>query len=665
MREKNTAAYDTQAALDEIEANIGQAMAFLTTTNAVVAPQGKDNTTGAAFTNTNGAGQPDTLIIRSAATTTRFNDPNRELIFLGAGACDSKNPLYTHYTVYFVADDWETATTDDNALFKRTIVPQEAACKTAWQKGSCDPVDVVPANAATCKVRDERLVGGMSTFEVKYYANSAAADNAPLADSAANSASDVAVDIGVAKQTAGSNVTYSGSVRTSSLNVQASETDVVTAPARTPIAYSRTNDGPEPYKNTFTWDRVGNATSYTAKYRIGGGAEQTQSIPQPGSGTTVSFSVDASHRKQSIQLTALNIVTGNGELAYGALPAVPSIPSWNECTPLNGWANYDTTYNSLGFTKTSSGAVGLKGLVRSGPLWDFGAGTQASRRICTLPVGFRPANHLIFNGVANDPNGTHGNGSARIDILTNGNVFVSGGSNPAQTNGFVSLDGIIFMTSDGNPNWEHRVWTGGWYYNSYSDNYPDLDVWKDSEKRVWVQGLASGGPAGVAMASLPGGTFPSGTMHYNISGGNVGVAVNLSTGIQSRSPHGSYLSTQLLYYAADAPQPGLPFYNGWYNYNNGFTAAACKQGTDDIVILQGLVAGGNQAAGGMTHVGGCGPTPYMSTGRRALFTAWRNGETQGRVDLPANGQTPGGGYLYPMQTDPGWTALDGVHYIAN
>lgn len=154
-----------------------------------------------------------------------------------------------------------------------------------------------------------------------------------------------------------------------------------------------------------------------------------------------------------------------------------------------------------------------------------------------------------------------------------------------------------------------------------------------------------------------------GSFHIQTSADNRGGAVNIngSPAIQSRPSYGNYISTQFLYYATGGLHD-LALYNGWYNYSNGWSLAKCYKGVDDIVIIQGLVAGGNAAAGGMAGVHGCGGsngTPLMSTGRRALFGAWKNWEQQGRVDLPTDG------YLYPLASDPGWTSLDGIHYIAD
>ncbi|PSB22155.1 hypothetical protein C7B65_01755 [Phormidesmis priestleyi ULC007] len=95
---------------------------------------------------------------------------------------------------------------------------------------------------------------------------------------------------------------------------------------------------------------------------------------------------------------------------------------WQTPTLQNGWVNYDTTYNSAAYFKDSLGIVHLKGLVKAG------TGT-----IFTLPVGYRPLNQEL-HAVA-----THPNEMGRIDILTNGQVYMQKGNNA-----WISLDGITF-----------------------------------------------------------------------------------------------------------------------------------------------------------------------------------------------------------------------------
>jgi len=642
IREKNAVTYDTQTAFDDIESGVARANGFLYTTGAVASPQGSNNGTN-AFTNDTA---DSVLIMTTAATTSDPNSASRALIYTGTGACDSRNPIYSYTTVYFLALDPDTvANTTDKALYRRTILPQVPACATAWQKGSCAEA-VVSSNRTICKTSDEKLLGNVATFNVSFYngTSSVAKENANTADS-------VSLNINSSKQVSGSPVSYNSTLTTTSQNITTSGTTATPAPLPS-ISWTRNDMGANPYTTTFPWQARGNATSYTVTPTVGGVVKAPQTIPA----SQTSFDLDAGARKRAVSIK-LDVTTASGSYTYGT-QAATATPSWNECTPYGGWQNYDGTYNTIGFTKTSSGAIGLKGLIRSGPL-----GNTA----CYLPAGFRTPNHLIFNGVAYDPNGMGGNGSARIDIYPDGAVIPIGGSNTAYTNGFVSLDGIIFMpgtavnssgTSLSTP-WTASAgtWVSPCYYNSYGgDTYPNLGYWKDDRSRVWVQGLATGCNASQNMANLPSNMYPTnGSMHYPVSADNRGGAVNIGGNISSRPSYGSYISTQLLYNSG-ATGSNLPLYNGWYNYNNGWALAQCYRGSDDIVILQGLVAGGNQSAGGMTHIGGCG---YMSTGRRALFSGWKNWESQGRLDLPTDG------YLYPLASDPGWTSLDGIHYIAD
>jgi competence protein ComGC len=216
LRERNVAAYDIQASLDEIESSVSKATAILvsTTGTTISSPQGKNNTSS-AFTNTNGSGQPETLILRSIATTKGPTDPTRAIVYTGSGACNSQNPIYEYLTVFFVADDLATPDTTDKALFKRTIMPSATVCAPAWQRGSCEP-SMVAGNTSVCKASDEKLISNVSTFTLNYYVGSS---TTPVADSAANTATDVEASIAVSKTIAGNAVNASGSSRAKSLNL--------------------------------------------------------------------------------------------------------------------------------------------------------------------------------------------------------------------------------------------------------------------------------------------------------------------------------------------------------------------------------------------------------------------------------------------------------------
>ncbi|MBD2037669.1 hypothetical protein H6F76_22175 [Leptolyngbya sp. FACHB-321] len=95
---------------------------------------------------------------------------------------------------------------------------------------------------------------------------------------------------------------------------------------------------------------------------------------------------------------------------------------WQTPTLQNGWVNYSKAYNAPAYFKDSLGIVHLKGLVRAG-----------SGNIFTLPAGWRPASREL-HAVA-----THPGEMGRIDVLTNGQVFMVKGNNT-----WISLDGITF-----------------------------------------------------------------------------------------------------------------------------------------------------------------------------------------------------------------------------
>jgi hypothetical protein len=210
LRESNAAAYGVHDALDEMDTASGSALGFLTTTGTVQSPQGANNDTS-AFTNT-ASGQPDRLIIKSAATTKSPFDPTRELVYEGSGSCSAQNPVYTYTTVFFVSG---------STLYKRTILPSSpAACTTPWQKPSCEESRVA-SNTTTCKTSDEKLLENVEDITISYYDTPSA--TTPLAASEADQATSVSIDIGVAKDVAGERVEYSGSNRVNIASGEAAE----------------------------------------------------------------------------------------------------------------------------------------------------------------------------------------------------------------------------------------------------------------------------------------------------------------------------------------------------------------------------------------------------------------------------------------------------------
>lgn len=666
VREKNVAVHDTQAALDDIQEDIGAATGYLTTTadlGTLQSPQGKPNgdnfNSGTAFTNTN-AGAADTLIVQRVATTASPNDPSRKPIYTGAGACDAKNPIYTYLSVYFLAPDKDTSDPGDNALYKRTILPSLSACDVAWQRGSCYRDTVNSGNRSWCQTYDEKLLSGVSSFDVTYFRN-----GVQQLDSDAKLANDASVSLDVSKQVAGETINFGSSVRTSSPNAEAVNTQPsggggggggggTSAPTNPDIQQSRSTASP--YRTTITWTRVGNAVNYTAKYRVNGGTEQTVTIDQPAlGGPSPTFNIDATARKQTVQLTELSVNTAAGPTPYGTLPSIPNIPSWNDCTLLNGWGNYGTIYGNPtwttgGYTRTSSGIVGLKGLVK---------GAALNVPVCTLPEGFRPkfaGEKLIFQVFA-------ASGWGRIDIHANGDIVPVQGNTEA-----FSLDGILFMSDASSTTWTNRSWLNSW--TQYPSGHTTLRSTVDNQGRYHVQGLGqySGtAPNSTAMTNIGSGTGPSRTLHYPAMSGGPGIVQVIANNgnINTRSSPNGYQQLQLIYRNTFASGwQNMPFSSGWTNYDiNNWPTMQCHRGSDDVVIIQGLIR--HPSDGNGAYIGDTSPCGRFLSGKgigvedRLILSPWTSNETPGRIDM-INGIS-----LLSQGTAAGWTALDGFHFIAD
>jgi hypothetical protein len=632
LRTKNVAAYDVQTALDDIESSVNQATNFLVNTTGVTySPQGKDNGT-AAFTNEL-AGSADTLIIRSAATTAGPFSASREVIFTGTGAsCNTKNAVYTYISVFFLYDE----SNGTKSLYKRTILPQIPACAPAWQRSSCNAA-VMASNTAICKAQDEKLLDNVSDLEVEYYENASATD--PLADNQAATSTSVSVKITTATQAAGKSIDYESSTRATSANAQTSGAEQ-TPPANPAITANR--NAATPYTTDFSWQPVGSATGgYNVRYRIG-----TTTWTGPVNTNQTTFTAPAAtNRKQNVDIE-VSVVSNSGTYLYGTLNT--TIPRWNDCTYENGWQSYGAPYSQASFTRTSSGIIGLRGLVRLGTV-----GTT----ICTLPVGFRPkfaSEKLIFQAAGYRAGA---NSWARVDVQPTGEVTMVAGEN-----GWVSLDGIMFLGDTTNYTWTNNTWLNGWSW--YGAGHANLRSTIDSVGRVHLQGLGkyTGAWGTAAITSLGASKGVSNTTHSPGLAAGGAAAVNISTNgdILGRSgaANSSWQQMQLIYHPSTfASWSTLPFYNSFQNYGGGWPTAKCYKGADDVVIMTGLV---NRASSGdglqmsSTSTAGCG----VYNDGRLLLPVFYAGELSGRIDIQ-------NGSMIPITTSPTWLSLDGVRFIAD
>lgn len=96
------------------------------------------------------------------------------------------------------------------------------------------------------------------------------------------------------------------------------------------------------------------------------------------------------------------------------------------------WGNYGTTWEDASYSRHGR-VVRLQGLVTK-------SGTPAAADvIATLPVGFRPAEDLIFAAIS----GSTPEVAGRVDVHANGTVTWQRGSTTEQD--YTSLSGISFV----------------------------------------------------------------------------------------------------------------------------------------------------------------------------------------------------------------------------
>lgn len=216
-RENNTMLYEAQDTLKRIESDVRLSTAFLTTTGALLAPQGSNtNFTGtAAFANSG-----DTLILNTLVTDQSPLNSSRELIYYkdqpnACGATKIFNNVLYSKVIYFI---------NAGSLWRRTAISpfntnattdSETVCATPWQQDSCSP----GYTAARCKTNDIEVMKNVTELNVEYY-------NSPNSTSdggagSANGATTIKVTVKGEKQVAAKTITVLQSLRATRLNTTA------------------------------------------------------------------------------------------------------------------------------------------------------------------------------------------------------------------------------------------------------------------------------------------------------------------------------------------------------------------------------------------------------------------------------------------------------------
>jgi hypothetical protein len=604
--------YNVQDALNRIDQDVKLSSAFIAESNVTLtSPQGyNDDTT--VFDNVDST-KGTMLVLNTLATTGNPLDASSSIAYLNnspnaCGSLQGQNTPMSLNVVYFIKN---------NTLWRRTIMPANyatAGCNNTgtgtaapWQQPSCTAI------SGFCKTLDERLVDGVSTsgFTVQYFngggtttenvaasANPSCNTTACVAtrNSAMTSATTISATIDAHQTVAGKDIEQVASIRSTRLDTNAS---VIASPVAPSIPSIPVVTGSAPNINQTTGSSTnvpqalykwspstgGGTITYTLQYRINGGSWNTvNNIANSG---TPSYAVPGTSfgNVVDVQVKATNSA---GASAWSATSTI-TVPLWAVPQFQNGWLNYGVTggggysgqpYDTVGFSRSSSGLVSLKGLVKSGSTYP--------NAIFTLPVGYRPSETQMFSVIA-------GSDSApgRVDVFADGTVTLDAG-----TNGYVSLDTVRFMPAPpAGPTFTPFTPATGWVF--YGSPYAAPGYYVDSAGRVNVKGLIKSGSTTIW-------TFPTSPslapaeISYNASvGGDNGFAeYNLqpsgnSNALSYNAGSNAFFTLQSIFYPAGAATwTNLTLQNSWVAYSSPYTVAAVTKGSDGIVSIKGFMRSG-------------------------------------------------------------------------
>lgn len=618
-RDQSALTYETQSSLDRIEQDVRLSTQFLVTTGTQTAPQGSDsNFTGtAAFTN--GA---NSLLLSALATDKNPTDVSRWLVYLAnqpnpCGAEQRYNRVLLTKVIYFVKS---------GSLWRRTVVPDwntnsaatadaNTVCSAPWQQNSCSP----GYSATRCKAEDEKIMDNVTSMDVKYY--NASGDTTDVGAANATSAGTVDVTINSQKTVAGGNViTDASNVRVSKLN----DIDTTQLPPSTPVLTSSLSS---PNSVQFSWQPVSTATSYQLGYKINSGEWVTQIVD---TGTT-DYTVNG-NRNDTIQFRVASF-NNAGSSAYATTSA--TIPEWFDVQMntdiATGWTKYSDSYNLPSFSKSSSGRVFLKGLVKG----RSATSPTINNVIGTLPEGYRPEGTLVFQVL------TSPNTEARVDIKSNGDIIFNSG-----TGTWISLDSISFLPADSPYTWkpvQPTNYKNGW--SNWGGAYEPVRATADNLGRVNIQGLAKAGTTTVnttmiALQELSTSYIPPKSLHFPAGGSGMSLFWIWSDGDLAKrgAQTSSYMGLQALYYpGSTGTWSTITPVSPWVNYSipsGSYPILQCTKGSDNVVTIRGLIKSGSVTSGTLlaTLPPAC-PAPDV----QSVMTTTSYDDI-GRVDIMPNGQ---------------------------
>ena len=663
-RGSNMLTYDIQDALNRIEDDVKQSTTFLAVNNIDVSTtkQGysaspSPNGGTANFTNidkSSSGGSYQSIVLNSLVTDGNPVSSQTGLVYLAnqPNTCGdyntySKNTPMTMNVVYFVDNT--------NTLWRRVIMPSNyadssARCgtKAPWQLPTC--INGYNASVLTfCKTSDEKLISGVTpaNFQFSYYtaASSTAADptaaNASSSDSARNTALQstptIAVSLSATQTIAGRTITRSATLRATRSDGNATSIAKVVPPSSVPTTPSVSGVVTDGHAVNFTWPTVSGATSYDVDYQVNGGSwvsgatgltnnQRTYTVTQGNHTDTVTARVRANNSL--------------GASSYGT--STITIPLWAPLIMQNGWVNYGSPYSTAAYTKTSTGAVFIKGML-SNP-----TAVPAGTVIAKLPADYAPSGGTLLFGT-----GTVG-GSGRIDISSDGTIRMGFG-NVGQAGYWFSLETVRYMPDGNYTRTNVSSFTNGW--SNYGSGYAPASYTQDSVGRVYIQGTTKPGTLtdGTAIFALPAAMMPPQYLHIasDSTGGWSHIGINTTPAVTAKGTGSGIYSVNASYLPSS--------YSGWINMSlqnswsayAGYATPQYTKSSDGVVELKGLIKGGSTTAGANIMVLPAGYRPKQ----RILYTTASNA-AYARVDILPTGE------VQFLNGSNAWFSLDNVEFIA-
>ena len=650
-RGSNVLAYNLQDALNRIEDDVKLSAGFLATNNISLTssnPQGRgavNSTTN--FTITDPTYGP-ALILNSYATNGNPISLTSGLVYLANQPNDcsdytqySKNRPMTTNIVYFIDSS--------GALWRRVIMTSDYAnpgtyCGSApWQQPSCM---VDSSRSAFCKTNDEKLLNNVGTagLSIQYYTSASAPS--PLGVTSSTTTADlqpattVVINLTAKDTIAGHDLTRNGILRVSRLDTNASAVGDLHSATSAPAAPAVTSTVSNGHQVAFSWPRVATASGYTFQYKVNGGS---YSSPVTLDANTRSYTVTAGWNGDTVQaqVTATNTIG-----ASSAATASTVIPVWSSLVLAGGWTDYNNSYGTAAYTRTSSGMVLLRGLVRnpSSP----GSGSI----IGTLPADYAPSARLILGTSTSTGSG---NGAGRLEIDAAGNVIMASG-----TGGWFSLDPARYLA--GNANYTRTPiasFLNGW--SNYVSVYAQASYAQDSIGRVFIQGTLNPGTLtdGTDIFSIPASIAPPQYQHFASSsiGGwsHIGVVAS-SPAVEAKGTGSGVYSVNTNY--LPAPYSGsawsnLTLQNSWVYYGSIYPTPQYTKTSDGVVTLRGLIKGGSTAYDSVITTLPAGFRPK----NRILYVGSNTG-AYARLDVLSNGE------VHFLGSTNGWLSLDNINFLA-